>query len=436
MRLHQLTFLLVTMLFCSFSSTVNPQSWNPVAGGTNGYVSAMCSDTISNSLFVGGSFDTSGTVMTSNVSRWDGNYWNTVGSGLTGIVLELNFYNGELYAGCDNGSAPGNVFKWDGTNWTIVAGGTNAWVSAMAVYNGELYIGGAFDTAGAIAANYIAKWNGSAWSTVGAGTNDAVNALIVFNGELYAGGKFTLAGGNAANGIAKWDGNSWTSIGSGNGREVYSFGEYNGELYEGGTASSGSAEINKWNGSNWVAFDGGVQGGLGSMVSTMLVYNGELYVGGTILFAGTTSIPTNGIAKWDGTNWSAVGNGMDNGVESLDTLNGLLYAGGYFISADGNPAEHVAVWPTPVGVIEINNFSPSVQVFPNPSSTTLSFVFNDLENLRRIVILDQFGREIWRKESSETSILFPAEKFPNGLYYFRIDSENEVGKSGKFMVQH
>lgn len=400
-------------------------------------MTAMCSDTILNSLYVGGSYDTSGTVPTSNISRWDGNYWNPVGTGLTGIVMDLEFYNGELYVGCDNGAAPGNIFKWDGINWTMPGGGTNGWVSATAVYNGELYVGGAFDTAGIVAANYIAKWDGSTWSALGTGMNDAVEALIVYNGELYAGGRFTLAGGNVADGIAKWDGNTWASVGSNStGRWVYSFGIYNGELYEGATSSGGSAEITKWDGSNWVGVDGGVQGALGSWVSSMLVYNNELYVGGTFLYAGTTLIPVNGIAKWNGTNWSAVGNGMDYGVFALDTLNGLLYAGGFFINADGNPAEHIAVWPTPVGINEIAVEFPSVQISPVPCDEVIHFDFSETGIRHWIMISDQTGRVVLQIQSAAEKTQVYVLELEEGMYYYSIQHENGDLETGKFIVIH
>jgi hypothetical protein len=376
--------------------------------------------------------------MTSNISRWDGNYWSTVGAGLTGMVLELDFYNNELYAGCDNGAAPGNIFKWDGTNWIIVGGGTNAWVSAMAVYNGELYVGGAFDSAGTIAANHIARWNGSNWSPVGMGTNDQVNALIVFNGELYAGGKFSLAGGNSANGIAKWDGNLWTAVGNGTGREVNSFGEYNGELYEGGMGGFGSAEITRWNGTNWVTFDGGVQGGLGSWVSDMIVYNNELYVAGTILYAGTAMFPANGIAKWNGLNWSAVGNGMNNGVAALDTLNGILYAGGYFTNADNNPCRHIASWPDPVS--NGLEFDPAYQllVYPNPAVGELTMTLPTAlsTGLFLIRIYDNQGRLV-HSESRSTgngTMNLNLTAFAEGTYQVELIEGMTVLARGQFIL--
>jgi hypothetical protein len=67
-----------------------------------------------------------------------------------------------------------------------------------------LYAGGAFTTAGGVAANRIAKWNGTAWSPLGTGVNGTVNALTGFGPALYTGGSFTTAGGVASGFIAKW----------------------------------------------------------------------------------------------------------------------------------------------------------------------------------------------------------------------------------------
>ena len=55
--------------------------------------------------------------------------------------------------------------------------------------------------------------------------NNTVRALTVFDDgsgpALYAGGAFTTAGGVAANHIAKWNGSSWSALGSGmNGAHV------------------------------------------------------------------------------------------------------------------------------------------------------------------------------------------------------------------------
>ena len=64
-------------------------------------------------------------------------------------------------------------------------------------------MGGLFETAGGVSANYIAKWNGSSWSALGSGVDGTVYALAVSVSDLYAGGRFTTAGGKVSAYIAK-----------------------------------------------------------------------------------------------------------------------------------------------------------------------------------------------------------------------------------------
>jgi hypothetical protein len=55
-----------------------------------------------------------------------------------------------------------------------------------------------------------------------------------------------------------------------------------------------------------------------------------LYVSGDFKIAGGTSIHT--VAKWDGSTWSPLGNGINGSVASLafDSIDLLLYVGGRY----------------------------------------------------------------------------------------------------------
>jgi hypothetical protein len=77
----------------------------------------------------------------------------------------------------------------------------------------------------------------------------------------------------------------------------------------------------------------------------------RLYVGGTFTPYGST-IPQH-IASWDGTAWTALGDGMNNDVRALavfdsDGLSGplapSLFAGGVFTTAGTGSAERVSRW--------------------------------------------------------------------------------------------
>jgi hypothetical protein len=103
------------------------------------------------------------------------------------------------------------------------------------------------------------------------------------NGEVYVGGAFDLAGGVLVNNVAVW-----VPAGSG----------------------TSTARANRWSGlSGGVGGDCGVGGaGLGqdtAVLALAAAADGSVYAGGTFTEAG--GVRANGIARWDGTRWSAVG---------------------------------------------------------------------------------------------------------------------------------
>ena len=68
---------------------------------------------------------------------------------------------------------------------------------------------------------------------------------------------------------------------------------------------------------------------------------GNLYAGGK--FTSTGELSANYIAKWNGSGWSALGEGLNWYVFSLaGDSSGNLYAGGYFTTAGGIPVNGIA----------------------------------------------------------------------------------------------
>lgn len=111
-----------------------------------------------------------------------------------------------------------------------------------------------------------------------------------------------------------------------------------------------------------IVLDGGNQHFIGTDTGTLTISGsnpafsrtftlsdtGYLYAGGDFTMAGDN--PANYIAKWDGSTWSALGDGVSGGgsdsdVRALATDNtGNVYAGGDFTMAGGNPANYIAKW--------------------------------------------------------------------------------------------
>jgi hypothetical protein len=125
-------------------------------------------------------------------------------------------------------------------------------------------------------------------------------------------------------------------------------------LYVGGdfTTAGGTPanHIAKWNGTNWAALGSGTSGGFFPGVNALTVFNGQLIAGGGFTSAGGVSAEC--IAKWNGTGWSPLGSGMEPQnpyddaavVYSLAVFEGGLIAGGHFWTAGGVYVRNIARW--------------------------------------------------------------------------------------------
>jgi Rax2 C-terminal beta propeller domain/Secretion system C-terminal sorting domain/Bacterial Ig domain len=288
---------------------------------------------------------------TSCIAKWDGARWSALGSGLNTSVTTIAVSGTDLYAGgafSSAGTIPvNNIAKWNGTSWSALGSGLNNFVSAIAVNGNEVYVGGQFTAAGNVAANYIAKWDGTSWSALGTGMNNNVYAIAISGGMVYAGGTFTSAGGVPVNYIAKWDGTNWSALGSGLRSVQYGYvgaiAVSGSDVYIGGGVfdTAGGVRlygIAKWNGANWSALGNGI----GSNVDAIAVRGNEVYAGGR--FTGAGGIVANRIAKWDGTSWSALGSGLNNSVNTIAVNDNAVYAAGAFNTAGGVLANCIAKW--------------------------------------------------------------------------------------------
>lgn len=290
-------------------------------------------------LFIGGAFANAGGVLAARIARWDGLNWNPLGSGMSGgDVFALAAFD-------DDGNGPNPE---------------------------RLYAAGSFTSAGGNPADRIARWNGTTWESLpGGGLNSQVNTLCVYNGQLYAGGFFTQAnpGGTpiSAAALASYNGTAWTSrsLSSTVVNALFVHDDQQGggpQLYVGGSFSgapgiSGTGRIARFNGTTFTSVGGGISGSVGGglRVNALAQYHGDLYAGGAFANAGTASA-VNCLARWDGTAWTSVGDGIatldSNGIRSMGTFqphNGpeTLCVSGNFTSvgpAPGTAAARIAAW--------------------------------------------------------------------------------------------
>jgi len=240
-------------------------------------------------------------------------------------------------------------------------------VQALALFdagNGAgatLHAGGAFGTAGGKPALHVARWEGKSWAALGAGTDGPVRALEVFDDgagqALFAGGAFVAAGGATSNGIARWDGATWMPLASGLAGAVSDLAVFDDRagpaLYAAGEFERTADDlvvnhVARWDGTAWAPLADGVD----QAVHALAVFDDRsgggpaLYVAGS--FTSASGVPANRVARWDGTSWTPLASGLDLDARVLGVFDEgggeALYAGGLFTHAGGAPASFLARW--------------------------------------------------------------------------------------------
>jgi hypothetical protein len=358
---------------------LDASGWHALGAGVAG-AGVVAIDYDGTNVFAGGTFTNAGSVLATNVARWDGSTWNAMGNPFTGPVICVQKAGGILYVGGNftNGAAGiTNLAQWDGNTWSGV--NANAAVRDLLWDGANLYAGGDFTNINGVAANRIAVLSGGVWSPLGVGIEGfgagAVPGVYKMaldgSGNLFAAGNFNQAGGTGASHVARWDGANWYALGGttsqgmthfiGQGQGLYYDGTY---LYAGGTfTEAGSNIVNgicRWNGANWSALGNVTIGQLPSAIARAFVSaGGTLYAGGG--FTNIGGVPAGRIAAWDGANWSDIGD-FDSGVRALGYDGTYVWAGGTFTNINGGFSPGVALFLPGAGWFTVGGISGSSQL--------------------------------------------------------------------------
>ncbi len=267
--------------------------------------------------------------------------------------------------------------KWQ--SGFILPPGVDGEVNTMVATGTQLYVGGRFEKAGGLVVNNVARWDGSQWHPLGSGVHGVVYALAVDGSSVYVGGKFDSAGNLPAENLARWNGVQWEPFADVSGFDAVSFAgpnfgvqgpkvtvllATNGQLFAGGNFRSVSGgfsggiavtNIARWDGTNWWALGEGVAS-RGGHIRALAWFQDSLYAGGIFLNAG--EISATNIASWNGKYWQPVGSGLrgaeftgwvpdvrfSGAVHALAVTTEGLCVGGTFTHAGNRRMQNLAVW--------------------------------------------------------------------------------------------
>jgi hypothetical protein len=279
------------------------------------------------------------------------------------LLLLAGFFPITIALAQEDTTPPGNHPLWRSMGGYPGTSGPVHCTAADAA--GNLYVGGSFFIAGSARSHSVAKWDGVKWTSISPpmSAGGTVHALAIDSqGNLYAGGSFRDIGGTPALRIAKWDGSYWHALGTGlgfNGTfasqavKAIAIGA-DGQVYAGGFfAEAGSTTVNhiaRWDGSQWHALGQGVMDSSPSVNALAFDTAGNLYATGRFQWANGTGTTVNNIARWNGSTWSGLGTGLTgplapnlgNALE-IDS-GGNLIAAGSFRFAGGVQVNNIGRW--------------------------------------------------------------------------------------------
>ncbi|MBY0111273.1 MAG: hypothetical protein K2Y21_00520 [Phycisphaerales bacterium] len=330
--------------------------WLPVSAATNFTGQAIADMTMWDDdgpgphqprLVVCGQFTSVGGVPAANIAMWDGRTWSEIGGGVSRYAASvLALADGRLVAaGLMNqagGTAVSNIAVWDGSSWSNLGTGLsgsvppiNFQVNALAqAANGDVYAAGGFTTAGGKAVNNIARWDGNEWWPLGSGLTRGtltdyswVSCLSWLSPtQLLVGGLFGDAGGVPVKSLATWNGTKWQDFAGGVNGTVWSVARASdGTLYATGNFSVGAfsnlaRNAAAWDGTQWLKLGAGIasNGGLAAGRDVVVMPDGSVFFGGELTSAGGS--PASAIARWNGSQWSTLGNGLIRSVQKMLVL--------------------------------------------------------------------------------------------------------------------
>lgn len=376
--------------------------WQPLGPSINGIGADLIE--YEGELVVAGSFSTQAPGV--NVAAWNGTTWRPLGAGLSGReVRGLAVFDGRLIAVGDitgsgartlrsaaswNGSdwvslafnstaalyqvaafddalvvaGPSSLWRWDRTQWTTLPPtgsslnlSTNANTS-LVPFGGDLAIcpatpvGGPYASSRSLRIARLVDWNLRSFARGPRVSNlRAISQGAVYLGKVFAAGPFLDIAGLTANGVGVWDGVTWESIGTGlvgaswpNGLRSFSggvvvIGSITGVIDPVTGATVPTKGVARWDGERWRAFDQGLPG-----VPTSLGLDGDAPV------VAVDVVPSNParfkVMRYESEQWSSIGELPGLAREAaIDAGSGMLVVAGARRNEAGlQTNNYVAAW--------------------------------------------------------------------------------------------
>ena len=405
--------LFTALLLLNNLPVLRAQTWEQVGGELSSHAESL--QIYNDKLMVGGNFFSVGGNTCYMLAEWNGSAYSNYNTSIIGgsDITDMEIYDGklicvgDLYVNAFYG--PGFVMEWTGSEFAGDEYYINSNVYNVYVNGSTFYISGYFTEFEGTTYNHVALWDGSEYIAISTGFDYGPGGFLLFEDELIAGG------GPDDLGISKWDGLYWTQLGDNapaGGRLI----EYKGELYAINALTEPARYITKWNGTEWTDVGGSLTGG-GNGARALLVVGDYLYVGGD--FTGAGGVAVKNVARWDGENWSAVGDGtFGNFVSDLEYYKGSLYATTYDLTGENYLLKYNGI----ISSVEESSAEIVIDIFPNPVADILNVTIDNPEYENHITIRNIYGQIMYHENANTGNNVIDVQKYAAGYYQVEVRS--------------
>lgn len=285
--------------------------------------------------------------------KWNGSTWESmddVHEGRAQSIVKAPdgslWVSGNMWTIDSRESHP--ILKYKNSQWSVSSEAEN-YLDLCFDSSNRPNVGGEFAAIGSSGA-YWARQEGSAWSSPGGSPNsDAYTIACGPQGQVALGGAFlymkTATTNSTVNFVSTLENGAWKSLGDGIPSQVNALQRdptgkllYAGTLVQNGITHYG---VFRQENSGWQQL--GDEFSSNSFSALAVDSKGAVYTSGEFRKIGADSIAR--IAKWDGVQWKALGNGLNNAAQGLlvDSKDQLV-AVGAFTRSGQDMLKYVALW--------------------------------------------------------------------------------------------
>ena len=449
--------LLVVTCLCQFFAF----GQNPYWEATNfnyeffGWSFASENDSLNDLAYLG-SFQNPDGLPSKALITYDGNGYE-METLMDGPILAIKFYKQSIYiAGTfstvNDVQAP-HIARYSNGVWESIGTFNNSG-STLEVIDDTLYIGGSFTAHEDFPYDYVVKYDGENFHAIEdnpfVGETPWIQSFAKYQGALFIGGNFSHP---LDSDLLMYADNEWQPVGegmSGFATTVRFMEVFQDELYVAGIMNQDEGNagnfIQKWNGSNWSQVGVGLEHIYPGQIIGMQQFQNALYVNGIFGTAGEAEL--NGIARWDGEQWCGMHyGGFPFGIGGFFTLGEDIYAPLYGIAGDSFFVESREIYKWiggdnygpcdgTVSATELEPNGYKLNLFPNPAKNVVSITneFSESGNIRVVNTSGQVVLETKNIQAKER-VEISVKNLSPGVYAIQLLLEDGEVTTSKLAKQ-